>query len=427
MQAPWSDRPSRLARLGLGAALFAAIALPDAALAQREVQVAERDRALAGAPETLWSVGVAEGAEFEMFSEVPAVAFDPDGNLYVADRDNGRIQVFGPDGSFLRQIGKKGQGPGELGQITDLAITADGKVVVADLGRGAFSIFDRGGEFDRNVLFSRQLGPFVREMNVHSGGGLIVPASRFGAGFGEAGGGEPQMSDKQGILHVSLEEGVEPRLMYEADAPQMQVRTGGSGNERTVMVSAPPMFTPDVDWVALAGGGLAVSNGVDYAVQVVAPDGSVSHVLTRPLAPRPVSDADRDAARAERREAMASGRGMIRVESNNGNTSTSTGGGANEAMIERALADMEFAETMPVIRTLVAAPNGRIWVVRSPAAGVDGGPIDVVGADGTYVGTLPAGTDVPAAFARDGRAAYIERDEWDVPQVVVRRLPAAWR
>jgi hypothetical protein len=68
----------------------------------------------------------------------------------------------------------------------------------------------------------------------------------------------------------------------------------------------------------------------------------------------------------------------------------------------------------------------RPWV-RTPQRGVGDGPIDVVGADGTYVGTLPAGTDVPAAFARDGRAAYIERDEWDVPRIVVRRLPAAWR
>ena len=66
-------------------------------------------------------------------------------------------------------------------------------------------------------------------------------------------------------------------------------------------------------------------------------------------------------------------------------------------------------------------------MLGNPSEGVDGGPIDVVGADGSYRGTLPEGTDVPDAFARDGRAAYIERDEWDVAQVVVRRLPASWR
>jgi DNA-binding beta-propeller fold protein YncE len=135
---------------------------PLPAHAQRDVVVAERDRPLAGEPQTLWAVGVAEGAEQEMFSEVPAVAFDAEGNLYVADRDNGRVQVFGPDGSFLRQIGQKGQGPGELGQIMDMVVTADGRVVVSDIGRGGFSIFSRGGEFEKNVMFPPELGPFVR-------------------------------------------------------------------------------------------------------------------------------------------------------------------------------------------------------------------------------------------------------------------------
>jgi hypothetical protein len=194
-----------------------------------------------------------------------------------------------------------------------------------------------------------------------------------------------------------------------------------------VSIAPPPTFTPDVDWVALPGGGLAVSNRAEYAVRIVSPDGSVSHTLTRPLSPRAVSEADREAARGQRREAMSSGRGMIRVESNNGNRTASTGGGMPAAQIEQSVQRMEFAETMPLIDDLAATPAGKIWVVRTPQRGVGDGPIDVVGADGTYVGTLPAGTDVPAAFARDGRAAYIERDEWDVPRVVVRRLPAAWR
>jgi len=407
---------------GIGTLAFAM--LPTTGAAQQRVEIAVEDRSLGGEPETLWTVGVAEGAEHEMFSDVPAVAFDEDGNLYVADRDNGRVQVFGPDGSFLHQIGKKGQGPGELGQITDLVIAADGRVVVADVGRGAFSIFTRAGEFERNVPFGQALGPFVREIVAHSAAGVVAPASRMRA-FGGPERGPPTISDKQGIVHHALSEGAEPEVIFEAEAPPMQVRTGGSANERTVIVSGPPVFTPDVDWAPLPGGGLAVSNGAGYAIQIVAPHGAVSHVLTRPIAPRAVSEADRHRAREQRREAMSSGRGMIRVEVNN--RSTSVGGGATEAMIRRSLEQMEFAETIPAVQSLRALPSGRIWVVRTPSVGVVGGPIDVVGADGSYRGTLSAGTAVPEAFAPDGRAAYIERDEWDVAQVVVRRLPAAWR
>ena len=45
--------------------------------------------------------------------------------------------------------------------------------------------------------------------------------------------------------------------------------------------------------------------------------------------------------------------------------------------------------------------------------------------DGRYIGTFAAGvTGMPDAFGPDGLAAFIERDEFDVTSVVVRRLPA---
>lgn len=50
------------------------------------------------------------------------------------------------------------------------------------------------------------------------------------------------------------------------------------------------------------------------------------------------------------------------------------------------------------------------------------GLIDVVTPEGEYIGTL-AGASMPAAFGPDGLVAYVEVDELDVANVVVRRLP----
>ena len=56
------------------------------------------------------------------------------------------------------------------------------------------------------------------------------------------------------------------------------------------------------------------------------------------------------------------------------------------------------------------------------------GPIDVVTPDGKYVGTYRAdATDIPDAFGPGGLAAFVVLDEFDVPSVVVRRLPATVR
>ena len=51
------------------------------------------------------------------------------------------------------------------------------------------------------------------------------------------------------------------------------------------------------------------------------------------------------------------------------------------------------------------------------------GPIDVISADGVYLGTLEPGEfKVPDAFGPGGLTAWIETDEMDVPRVVVKRL-----
>jgi hypothetical protein len=55
---------------------------------------------------------------------------------------------------------------------------------------------------------------------------------------------------------------------------------------------------------------------------------------------------------------------------------------------------------------------------------MDPGAIDVMTVEGQYGGTFSAGSlEMPAAFGPDGLAAWIERDEFDVPTIVVRRLP----
>src|SRR5687768_13633048 len=109
-----SRRRPMIARSFLSAALPWAIAhaLAVPAAAQQTIKLPDRDRALAGQAETVFSVGVDEGPDWEMFANVAGVAFDADDNLYVLDGGNARILVFGPDGRFVQQIGKKGGGPG---------------------------------------------------------------------------------------------------------------------------------------------------------------------------------------------------------------------------------------------------------------------------------------------------------------------------
>jgi DNA-binding beta-propeller fold protein YncE len=76
------------------------------------------------------------------FATVTAVAVGPEGNVFVADFYNHRIQKFAPDGTFLSSFGKRGNGPGEFAYPIDIAVTADGTLYVADFGNNRIQIWE---------------------------------------------------------------------------------------------------------------------------------------------------------------------------------------------------------------------------------------------------------------------------------------------
>jgi len=66
------------------------------------------------------------------FAVATSVAVGPDGNVFVADFYNDRIQKFAPDGTFLTAFGESGDGPGEFGHAMAVAVAEDGTVFAAD-------------------------------------------------------------------------------------------------------------------------------------------------------------------------------------------------------------------------------------------------------------------------------------------------------
>lgn len=81
----------------------------------------------------------------EEFGRVESVMADDRGQIYVADGFAMEIRTFGPNGEFLRRIGRKGQGPGELEGIHGTAwLTAD-TMVVMDYGNARLSLMTSTG------------------------------------------------------------------------------------------------------------------------------------------------------------------------------------------------------------------------------------------------------------------------------------------
>ena len=60
------------------------------------------------------------------------VAVGPHGMVYVSDSGNSRVQVFTPQGRFVRQFGSFGSGTGQFLHASDLVVDQAGNAYVAD-------------------------------------------------------------------------------------------------------------------------------------------------------------------------------------------------------------------------------------------------------------------------------------------------------
>lgn len=384
-----------------------ALALVSAAATAGEAQrivLPGEDRILPGEARTLFTIGAEDGESWETFAGISNVAFDRADRLYVLDGPASRVLVFGPDGRFLRQLGREGDGPGELRGALAMDVTPDGRVVVLDLRAGALSVWHADGRFDRRVT------PEGRPVRAPMAGLSLLPSG--GVVLAEA---NPVLAAADGthrsthapLVHLPLD-GAPAVAFFDipGETTVSQRTTEQAGGRFTVRahIAGPPAFSPAVAYGALPDGTVALTFSSGYTIRIVDTRGRTLRYLQRPILARPVTDADRRALREDIAARLAA-------------SGTGTTAPASEP---------RTADSVAVIRRMRVTDGGRIWVQRGRDDWFGHGPIDLLDPAGRYLGTL-RGQPMPDAVSASGRAAYIERDALDVPRVVVRQLPAGWR
>jgi hypothetical protein len=83
------------------------------------------------------------------FQYAYGITIGQDGNLYVADRSNHRVQVLDKNGSFIRKFGENGSAPGQLNSPTDIVSLPDGRIVVVQYSSRDYNLnyFQADGTF----------------------------------------------------------------------------------------------------------------------------------------------------------------------------------------------------------------------------------------------------------------------------------------
>lgn len=158
------------------------------------------------------------------FNKPSDVAIGLGGDIYVSDGyGNSRVIRFDADGKFKQSWGGKGDGPGEFDLVHNIAIDKKGRVYIADRENNRMQIFDADGKFlDQWTHLGKVFGLYIDEKaRVYTTDGesnnvyVLDKEGEVLSKFGKTGDGpgEFQMAhsitlDKKGNIYVSEGDGM---------------------------------------------------------------------------------------------------------------------------------------------------------------------------------------------------------------------------
>ena len=110
----------------------------------------------------------------------------PDGTIYISDGYvNSRVAKISKDGDWIKSWGQRGKGQGEFNLVHSIATDAKGSVYVADRNNRRIQVFDGDGNFQReikiNVPFDENAKPAIGDKpnltNYLQSGGSMTPGA----------------------------------------------------------------------------------------------------------------------------------------------------------------------------------------------------------------------------------------------------------
>jgi DNA-binding beta-propeller fold protein YncE len=195
------------------------------------------------------------------------LAIGAGGNLYITDATD-RVTVVSPAGRVLRRWGKPGRGPGEFSFVSpdpqdsfyiaaSLSVGPNGDVYVSDSGNARVEVFSPDGTFIRKFgSFGGGAGQFLLPWDVMVGpngdvyvadlqSSTVSKLSPTGKQLWQIGGPTASNSQLQGEIHLG---GVDEhgKLVAVSDAKQALVYVDGAGHEVDVFPTAGNFPAPGV-------------------------------------------------------------------------------------------------------------------------------------------------------------------------------------
>ena len=356
----------------------------------------------------LVAFGQVDGPQEYMFGAVEYVAADVRGRTYVFDRQAAQIRAYDERGKYLRNIGRKGAGPGEYREVYGLGIAHDTQLVVFDLtarvtyfqpdGTVARSVsaprmtygFDHGAAVTRDGMVLFRVMPRINgqsdiEMSAHE---APPPNMKVSPSFVVRMRGD-------GTLNDSLQIGSKTKF-----APVFYVSTPDGGNSN---------FVPEFHAAASPTGGVVWGESDQYRIFIRDRVGRL-RVIEQPWTAVELTTGERDNWQQYADYFRQRGGGRFTYT---------------------------IPKTKPAFRDLTVGQDGRIWVsLYGPAQKRDIPPrpdrptlfwrqttvYDVFAPDGVHLGRVELPLNSRMAWAQGNRVWTIAKGADDEDRIVVYRV-----
>ncbi len=333
-----------------------------------------------------------------IFSAIRGVARLSDGGVAVAVGGSNEIRIYSRDGAFVRAVGRTGSGPGEFKRLTRLLRIGDTLVGVD--GDSRAHVFDPAGVLVRSLRPARRAeSRNPRRLGVGEAGSSYVLVID----------GAPQAEAEGQVIMQTL------------------TRSDAAGDSLLPIVTFPGYRTHPINGTparllldgeavtATAMGGVCVGYSDRFEISCYDPTGRITRRVSRDLARREVTEADRQIVRQAYLAANTDAPPPVRQQ------------------MERMVLALPFATTAPALSRMMLRDDGELWV----------SPFQVgVGLPGPAASLAPTAAQTWNVFAPDGRwianvslpprfepyeigsdyVAGVQFDDDDVERVVVWRL-----